>query len=206
MPSVGKPKKYSKITGGKAAAVLSAAALFAVVLSLSAWFLFRQYDESVKLETRYDALIDRAARDNGVDPDLVKAVIWRESKFKRSRRGDKGEIGLMQIMPKFAAVEWAKEKKRPVPSEAALFDPELNIEIGTWFLSRALKRWNKYREKIALALCEYNAGFSRANAWKPDSPDGAMIDRIKISSTGAYVRDILRQYEKYRRERAQKER
>ena len=65
-----------------------------------------------------------------VDPALLKAVIWRESKYNASEIGGKGEIGLMQIMVDRAASDWARVKKYPLPSAGALYDPELNIEIG----------------------------------------------------------------------------
>jgi soluble lytic murein transglycosylase len=81
-----------------------------------------------------------------------------------------------------------------------LFSPSLNIEIGTWYLSRAMKTWRRYKHGTELALCQYNAGRSRAENWKPDSLDGEVLDRIKIKSTRAYVEVIMRKYRKYCKE------
>lgn len=148
----------------------------------------------------YDAIILKAASRNGVDPALLKAVIWQESKFEPDTIGSKGEIGLMQIMPKFAAADWAKAHRRKQPSNGALADPELNIEIGSWYLGRAIRRWRVYRECETLALCEYNAGFQRADAWKPEQPSGSMKGRIKIDSTSGYVSKILNKRQEYARE------
>lgn len=191
------------ISAGKAAAVLCTVALLAVFACVAVWLLVRLFiSEPEEREERYAQLIEQAGRRNGVDPDLIRAVVWRESNFNHNTVGLKGEIGLMQIMPGFAAVEWAGFFHRPVPSKAMLCDPALNLEIGSWYLARALRRWSKYREGIALALCEYNAGFSRANAWKPERFDGSVLDRIKIDSTRKYTSDILRKHGEYRQKTA----
>ena len=147
----------------------------------------------------YDAIILEAARRNQVDPRLLKAVIWRESRFDPSTKGKAGEIGLMQIMPKQAVVDWAKAKKRSVPYRGTLYDPEMNIEIGSWYLGRAIRRWSKYRECYVLALCEYNAGLTRANKWKPANPAGSVRQKISIPSTLNYVNDIMDRYESYKK-------
>lgn len=146
----------------------------------------------------YDQIILEAARRNQVDPRLLKAVIWRESRFDPYTRGKAGEIGLMQIMPDKAVIDWAKAKGREIPYRGALFDPELNIEIGSWYLGRAIRRWNRYRDCHVLALCEYNAGLTRANKWKPADPGAAARDKISIATTRSYVNEILYRYETYK--------
>lgn len=192
-------RTYRKISSGKAAAILFAAALFAVLISVAIWQVIRIVSEHEERQGKYDIIIAQAGQRNGVDPDLLRAVIWRESNFERKTKGSKGEIGLMQIMPNLAVADWARVKKRTIPARAALYDPTLNIEIGSWFLGRALQHWSKYKERNALALCEYNAGRSRADAWKPEKLNGSVMDRIQIASTKKYVSDILRKYEEYRR-------
>ena len=198
-------RDYSKsgrkrLTGGQAAFLLF---LFGIPAILAAVFLWKgvHYGRTyLEKYHRYDSLIEAAGRRNGVDPALLKAVIWRESRFDRHAKGTKGEVGLMQIMVQFAAKDWAAAHKRPAPSKGALSDPELNIEIGSWYLGRALKRWSEYRECTALALCEYNAGPTRAEAWKPPDKNGTVIDRIDIASTVSYVTVILTKQKEYARE------
>ena len=148
-------------------------------------------------EDRYDVEIAKAAEKYNIDSRFVKAVIYQESKFDARARGTHGEIGLMQVMPDGAAVDWARYYKRDKLREGLLFNPELNIEIGTWYLARALKRWRKYKHSKELALCQYNAGGKRANAWKPEKYGGAVCDRIKIKSTQAYVKAIMKKYRNY---------
>ena len=68
---------------------------------------------------------------------------------------------------------------------------------GNLYLARALKRWEKYRDQIPLALIQYNAGATRADRWKPERLDGDVISRIKIAATRAYVVNIMARYRKY---------
>ena len=89
---------------------LRALVRFLVAVGLVA-FLF-QWAYRWQRERRYDPLILAASQRYGVDPALVKAVIWRESRFKAGARGRVGEIGLMQIREP-AAYEWAAAENKP---------------------------------------------------------------------------------------------
>lgn len=146
----------------------------------------------------YDKLISASAERHDIDPILIKALIYQESKFKEDALGKSGEMGLMQI--KFCAVEdWANAQHFPMPSKEEIFNPELNIEIGTWYLARAIKFWQgcKYKYSIILGLCEYNAGRKKMKEWLP-SEKHKEVD-IKISSTKEYVFSILDKYLNYLR-------
>ena len=175
-------------------------AMVGILMGVGVWkagsFIMNYADRS----SRYDKLIVNAGRRTGVYPPLLKAVIWKESRFDASARGSKGEIGLMQIMPQSAVKDWETAFRRQVPSEGTLMDPELNIEIGSWFLGRALNRWKDYNEAESLALCEYNAGIQRAESWKPLLHDGKVLPNIDIESTRKYVREILERRDQYERE------
>lgn len=167
-------------------------AVFLLVFVVLAFYYSFRIDEN-----RYDAEIAKAAEKYNVDSRFVKAIIYQESKFDARARGAHGEVGLMQIMPNGAAVDWARYYKKDKLRKGLLFDPQLNIEIGTWYLARALKRWQKYKYSKELALCQYNAGGKRANAWKPENYDGTVLERIKIKSTHAYVKAIMKKYRDY---------
>jgi len=171
--------------------------IFILAGLIIAFALLAFYYSSIIDESRYDDLIEKAARKYNVDSRFIKAVISQESKFDPRARGSAGEIGLMQIMPGGSAVDWARYYKIDKLREGLLYKPELNIEIGTWYLSMALKRWSKYKHARELALCQYNAGSKRADKWKPDTYDGTVVDRIKIKSTRAYVESIMRKYDRY---------
>lgn len=94
---------------------------------------------------RFDASIDEHARAQGVDPDLVRAVIQAESAFNPVAVSPKGAMGLMQLMPA-TAVELGVGNP---------FDPHENIRGGVLYLKQLLTR---YDQKVELALAAYNAG------------------------------------------------
>ena len=147
----------------------------------------------------YDKIIRDAAARHGIEPELIKAVVWQESRFDPNVKGDRGEVGLMQIRPEKGAVEeWRKTYGATIRCKGILFRPELNIEIGSWYLARAMKNWSGYKYQYELALSEYNAGRRGMRPWVPDSFDGKVIDKITISSTKKYVQSVMKQYRLYK--------
>lgn len=148
---------------------------------------------------RYNQIIDKASKKHNVPASLIKAVIWKESKFDPNVTGAAGEIGLMQIMPG-AVEDWKKgTKTNKTPSKKELFNPELNIEIGSWYLAWTGKHWENYKSKLILQISEYNAGYGNVTKkWKPASPgDEVKLDNIKINSTKKYVRDVINKMKEY---------
>lgn len=174
--------------------VLSVLALFILTSGLLTFTTIHRHIRSNK----YNSLIIKYAKQYSVDPNLIKAVIWRECNFDMATKGSKGEIGLMQIIPSSSVRDWAVYNKRPVPPNGLLFSPEINIDIGTWYLAKCKGHWAKYKESTALALSEYNAGYTNAKKWAPPNYDEDVINRIKFPSTKDYVIDILNQYEEYK--------
>ena len=148
-------------------------------------------------DTKYAAEISAAARKHDLPPELVRAVVRKESGFDHEAEGNAGEIGLMQILPAGAVADWARVNNKRRPDGLELFNPELNLEIGCWYLGRAFKKWKKYRHCIELALAEYNAGAKNSNRWKPDTPDGEVVKRIDFPGTRNYVQVIMKNYRKY---------
>jgi soluble lytic murein transglycosylase len=147
---------------------------------------------------RFDRLIRSAAARNGIDPALVSAVIWRESNFLPHRTGKAGEIGLMQIREP-AAREWARACSLTHFQRDDLFNACTNIEAGTWYLARALKRWGGRDQPEPFALAEYNAGLTHARRWAAlpgaDTAQGFQ-EAVTYPSTRLYIRDILNRYRK----------
>ncbi len=168
--------------------------LLLAALIAATWGLGKITYEYFFRKNTYDALIKEAARKYNIDSCLLKAVIWKESKFNPNARGSKGEVGLMQIRPSTAAKEWAEFNNYDIEAEGILFYPRVNIDIGAWYLSKAMRRWEKYDHREELALSEYNAGFKGMSSWVPSNYSGDVIDRIKIKSTKAYVSDIMNRY------------
>ncbi len=144
---------------------------------------------------RYDEMIFNAGRKYAVDPRLISALIWRESRFEAHRVGTKNEVGLMQVT-EVAGQEWAKARKIGGFAREALFDPATNIDAGTWYLARAIQRWSDRPDPLPFALAEYNAGRSNAQRWAAISgPNSRKFwECITFPTTQHYVRDILRRY------------
>ncbi len=113
---------------------------------------------------QHDALIRAVAAQHHVDPMLVKAIVWRESRFEARKFGNAGERGLMQVTER-AASEWARETRAENFRVEELFDPEVNLQAGTWYLARAIQHWRNQSDPVPFALAEYNAGASRAQRW-----------------------------------------
>jgi soluble lytic murein transglycosylase len=173
----------------------------------SIWVLSRLYRHPLnvfyKARPSCDAVIEDVADRYCVDPLLIKAVIWCESRFDPDAKGAKGEVGLMQIRPEHGAVEEsAKACGIDTPKYGLLYVPELNVEIGTWYLAKALRKWRGYKHRIELALSEYNAGASGMSPWIPENSDDEVTERITIASTRRYVRSIMDRYATYQRQRS----
>jgi soluble lytic murein transglycosylase len=152
---------------------------------------------------QYDKLIRSVAAQHRLDPMLVKALVWRESRFDPKKHGSAGERGLMQVSEK-AANEWASENKIDNFRDEELFDPQTNLRAGTWYLRRALDHWQAQPDPLPFALAEYNAGASRAQRWvggKESVPISRkqFLRRIDFPATRKYVEQIIQRYEFYKR-------
>ena len=148
---------------------------------------------------RYDRLIENIAADHLVPAALVKAIIWRESRFNPVCVGSRGEIGLMQVTD-VAAEEWANATAQDSFQREQLYHPDINLQAGTWYLARALDFWSEHPESIHCALAEYNAGRSNAIRWNNTSKQttNSFIACITYPSTQEYINDIMMRYRKHR--------
>jgi soluble lytic murein transglycosylase len=152
---------------------------------------------------QYDRMIKSVAAEDQIDPMLVKAVVWRESRFDAQKIGTAGERGLMQVTEK-AAEEWARENKIDNFQPEDLFDPKQNLRAGSWYLRRALDRWRTQPDPIPFALAEYNAGGSRAQRWSGGDSRAPMatkdfVQNIDFPGTRKYVESIVQRYRFYQR-------
>ena len=150
---------------------------------------------------QYDGLIRLVALEHRLDPMLVKAVVWRESRFDPNKNGSAGERGLMQVSER-AAREWARENKIDNFHIEKLFDPKTNLEAGTWYLRRAFEHWETQSDPLPFALAEYNAGASRAQRWSGGNgaaaiAPGTFLKRIDFPGTRKYVDSIIARYAFY---------
>ena len=149
----------------------------------------------------FDNLIRTVAEEHQVDPMLVKAVVWRESRFDPRKVGNAGERGLMQVSER-AAREWARQTHVDNFQPDDLFDARTNLEAGVWYLRRALQHWEHQNEPESFALAEYNAGASRAQRWANNDssatlPEETFRGNIDCPGTRNYVDTVLGRYRFY---------
>ncbi len=168
---------------------------FAILLAATGW-LFR-FEAAYLI---YRPELDPAADRYGIPRCLLAALAWRESRFQPLRRGQAGEIGLLQILPT-TAQEWAATEKADRFCSADLLNPATNAMAGAWYLSRALTRWRNAPEPVAHALAEYNAGPSNVLRWHRLSQSKGLrfTDCISYPGTRRYVKVILLHYDTFGR-------
>jgi len=152
------------------------------------------------LERSQDRPIRAAARRYGVEPALVKAIVWRESRFNTNARGRAHEIGLMQLQEE-AAREWAEAEHITGFDHAHCFDPVTNTLAGTWYLKKLLRRYTNTDDPLPYALADYNAGRGNVLKWNKgvaQTNSAAFIEQIGFPGTRSYVASVMRRFQHYR--------
>ena len=180
---------------------IAAAFAYLAVKSGDPLYIFYEWMSPARFH-RYDRLIRSVAFEHHLDPMLVKAVVWRESRFDSKKHGSHRERGLMQVSER-AANEWARENKIAVFKPDQLFEPKTNLEAGSWYLHRAMEHWTHQSDPIPFALAEYNAGASRAQRWSggnvAEIPERQFLQKIDFPATRRYVESIIDRYKFYQR-------
>ncbi len=153
-----------------------------------------------RMERSQDGPIREAAQRYGVEPALVKAIVWRESRFHPDARGHVGEIGLMQLREE-AAQEWADAEHLEGFDHEQCFDPRTNILAGTWYLKKLLKRYRQTDDAVPYALADYNAGRGKVLKWMDGAAatnSAAFLEQIGFPGTREYVESVIRRQKQYR--------
>jgi soluble lytic murein transglycosylase len=142
--------------------VLPLTALLAVIAGLvlyvqaaePSWYYRLRYPLS------YEQIVRGHARNYQLEPALLAAVIYQESKFDAEARSDAGAVGLMQLQPETAkgiALRTGGSKFRVDDPT----DPEINVRYGSWYLRHLI---DKYDDE-ELALAAFNAGQGNVDSW-----------------------------------------
>jgi soluble lytic murein transglycosylase len=99
-----------------------------------------------------------------------------------------------------AAADWVRATGVETFVPGDLLDPKTNIEVGTWYLGRALKHWSGQEDPLPFALGEYNAGRSRVKRWSGGElmTAAALDEAMDIPSTRAYIAAVRARYDYYR--------
>ncbi len=156
--------------------------------------------QEIALPLRHEDIIRQQAADKDLDPALIAAVIYQESRFRDGQTSEAGAKGLMQLLPA-TATYIARLSGGTAFESGDLATPQVNIAYGAYYL-RYLER--KYRGSDALALAAYNAGEGKVDGWLADSSaDGTTFDpgqHIPFPETRNYVRQVLDARREYRRQ------
>ncbi len=148
-------------------------------------------DLQLRFPLAYADIVAEAAADHDLTPQLVYAIARQESAFMQDIRSSAGAMGLMQLMPA-TAQETAKGVGMQITNQD-LFRPEVNLQLGSRYLSQLMAQFNGNR---ILAAAAYNAGPNRVKRWLEDAratplPLDIWIETIPFGETRGYVQNVL---------------
>ena len=146
----------------------------------------------------YRAELERFAKQYGLDPFLVAALIRQESEFNPKAISSANARGLTQILPGTGR-ELSRRLKMKAYGTPSLFVPAVSLQLGTFYLKTIVDnlggRWEA-------ALAAYNAGPSRAKAWSSWGEfrePAEFIETVPFAQTRNYIQTVLRNADTYRR-------
>lgn len=139
--------------------------------------------------------IRAAARKNQLDPALVAAVIYEESRFRDDVSSHQGAVGLMQVLPS-TAEDIARTTGGTGFVVTDLTDARVNILYGCYYLRQLL---DHYDGSETAAVAAYNAGRSNVDAWLTTTGGKLTTQAIPFSETRGYVVQVLALQKLYRR-------
>jgi soluble lytic murein transglycosylase len=140
-----------------AVGLVVAGAFLAVDESSPPWY------ERIRYPLRYQQIVRGHAHNYGIDPALLAAVIYQESKFDAGARSGSGAVGLMQLTPDTArgiAIRTGGSAFRV----SDLTNPEINVRYGCWYLRHLYLKYGDWR----LVLAAYNAGQGNVDRWEAE--------------------------------------
>lgn len=163
--------------------VASAVTLALALAGAAAWVVEAEPDWYLRTRypLEYDHIIRGHAENHDLDPALLAAVIYAESRFDPNVRSEAGAVGLMQLLPETArGIALRTGGARFVVAD--LRDPEINVRYGSWYLDHLLDRYSD----TELALAAYHAGQGNVDRWRRDGLG------IAFPETRAYVDEVER--------------
>ena len=152
-----------------------------LIVAVAATFVYLRSGEPtwfqrVRYPMKYEQIVRGHARNYELDPALLAAVIYQESKFRSDAKSSSGAIGLMQLQPETAkGIAIRTGGSRFQTSD--LYNPEINVRYGSWYLRHLLDKYEDERT----ALAAYNAGQRNVDEWRAQGKE------IQFSETREYV-------------------
>jgi soluble lytic murein transglycosylase len=141
----------------------------------------------IRYPLKYESIVRGHARNYRLDPALLAAVIYQESKFRPTVKSTSGAIGLMQLLPDTAkgiAVHTGGTQFRV----RDLYDPELNVRYGSWYLRHLLDKYGDERT----ALAAYNAGQENVDEWRRNGQGIAFAETRSYVSRVEHLKTLYR--------------
>ena len=144
---------------------------------------------------RYCEVVERYAEIYELPKELVYAIIRAESSFNRYALSHRGASGLMQIMEQTG--DWAAEQIGIEDYDySRIFEPEINIHIGSWYISRLIRQFGG---NLDTALAAYNAGSGNVSNWlREQGSTDNVLESIPFPETRNYVRRVRMYQDVYR--------
>jgi soluble lytic murein transglycosylase len=177
-------------------AILAALFVGAVIAVVAMLPQVKEGIQELTLPLRHEDIIRQQAADKNLDPALLAAMIYQESKF-RDRTSSAGAKGLMQILPTTA--QFIAHKSGGTAFELRdLGTPQINISYGSWYLRYLIDR---YEGNITLAIAAYNAGEHNVDIWIKRAGGEENFDPgsdIPFPETRHYVHSVMEHRVLYR--------
>ena len=170
----------------------AAVAVTALLAAGTGALVFTDAVREITLPLRHDDIIRQQAREKGLDPALIAAVIYEESRF-RDQTSHAGARGLMQITPETARFI-ARDSGGTKFVEGDLGSPQINIAYGAYYLRYLL---NRYDGDVPMAIAAYNAGETRVSEWVAASGGELDVADIPFPETRAYVENVIERRGEY---------
>ena len=148
--------------------------------------------------TKYEKQVYLYSKQFNIDPLLVFAIIKAESGFNPKAVSKKNAMGLMQITPATASEGASKLKLENFKTDD-LYDPNVNIMIGCWYLNWLIAQFDG---NVDLAIVAYNGGIGNVRNWLEDkklSKDGLTLDKIPFKETDQYLKRVKDYYYVYKK-------
>ncbi|MEJ2590626.1 MAG: transglycosylase SLT domain-containing protein [Candidatus Thiodiazotropha sp.] len=150
----------------------------------------RQWNDlELRFPLAHRAEITSLAQGHGIDKAWVYAILRQESAFMTDAKSAVGARGLMQLMPRTAKAV-ASELSEPMADADDLYQPEVNIKLGTGYLN---KIYRQLQENPVLATAAYNAGPMRVEKWLPEKtqPADIWIETVPLAETREYLKRVM---------------
>ncbi len=156
----------------------------------------KTYILQARYPIRYQTAVETYAKEFGLDEALVYAVILTESKFDTYAESNAGAKGLMQLTDE-TGYDCARKLGLAEFSAEQLFEPEVNIRLGCYYLNRLIREYDGITET---AIAAYNGGPGNVDKWLRDpqySPGDGTLHDIPFKETRDYVKKVTDAYWNY---------